>query len=118
MAFVLWRGVLHFPASVVAGLVVLTAYWIRSRPLQAPDIPNAVPTAILWAAGAGALAFPVSNWPSLPIPWWATVAACLGIGGAAGLFAWLAGDMLILGAIEAWWLSKDLRQHPGWDSAA
>jgi hypothetical protein len=118
MAFVLWRGVFRFPASVIAGLLVLAVYWIRSRPLQPREIEEPVPVAMLWAAGAGALTLPITNWPSEPIPWWAMVASCLGIGGAVGLMAWLAGHLLIVHAVGAWLLIKELRQPPGWESAA
>lgn len=115
-AFVIGRGMREYPAPVLAGLAVLALYWVRARPLQRSHVTSTVPTvplALIWAGFAGSIAFLLSHlWPP-HASWPFLLAGAVGIGGAAGLLAWLFGNLLVLGAIAAWWLAKELRQ-PRW----
>ena len=111
--YVLWRGGLRFPASVISGLLVLTLYWIRQRPLQHPNVVGTVPGAVVWAGLAGTVAFLVTHVSSPPVGWLMLLAGAFGLGGAAGLFAWMCGNLLFLSSLATWWLVKDLRHSLG-----
>jgi len=94
----------RYPASIVAGLFVLVVYWWRSRPLQNTPDSGTVPLALLWAGAAGALGFLLTHLALPTAPWAFLLAGSIGIGGAAGLGAWLVGNILVLNAIAARWL--------------
>jgi hypothetical protein len=73
---------------------------------------------VLWAGGVGALAFFLTHL-SHPFPSWQyLIAGALGIGGAAGLLAWLFGNLVLVNAVAVFWLFKHLRRRPGWNGAA
>jgi hypothetical protein len=116
-AFALWKGALSFPASTVAGLLVLGIYWWRSRPLENLSDSKSVPPALLWAGAAGALAFLVTHLGLPGAPWGFLVMGSLGLGGAAGLGAWLFGNLLVLTAVAAYWLIIDLLRRRGGSAA-
>lgn len=114
---VLWWGGQRFPFSVAAGLLILAFYWIRGRPLQQPG--PAPPPRMLVAAGlAGAVAFLGSHVTPREVSWPALLVGSIGLGGAAGYMSWLLGQLLVLAAIAAWWLLRELLRPPGWHDAA
>lgn len=110
----LWWGAQRFPFSVAAGLLILAFYWIRGRPLQEPG-PSPPPRMLVAAGLAGAVAFLGSHVAPREVSWPALVVGSIGLGGAAGYMSWLLGQLLVLAALAAWWLLRELLRPPGWN---
>ena len=99
LIYLLARGFLAYPASVVGGLAIV-AYGRSRRDARTAAPQGSVDPQRAWwaivAGSAGFLATHLIGGPSVPL----LLAGSFGIGGATGLFSWLAGDM-VLPCLEA-----------------